>query len=81
MKVKLLRKLRKRFDWKFRYLYSDRIAIILYDKKYNIISKNLYNPQYEMNISDLEFVLAHYGDDKLLKKYMNKKEKSNYEKI
>lgn len=81
MKVKLLRKLRKRFDWKFRYLYSDRIVIILYDKKYNIINKNLYNPQYEMNTSDLEFVLHHYGDDKLLKKYMNKKRKSNYEKI
>ena len=81
MKVKLLRKLRKQFDWKFRYLYSDRIAIILYDKKYNIISKNLYNPQYKMNTSDLEFVLNHYGDDKLLKKYINKKIKSNYEKI
>jgi hypothetical protein len=81
MRVKLLRRLRKQFDWKFRYLRSEQMAIILYDKKYNIISKNYYNPQYELNISDFEFVLRSYGDDKLLERYMNKKIKSNYEKI
>ena len=78
MKTKLLKKLRKRFDWKF-ILKDDRKMLFVYDKKWNWIQKNYPVSYYE--ITDLEYLLGEFGDKKLKDKYGRKKMKLKFNKL
>lgn len=78
MKTKLLRKLRKRFDWKF-ILKDDFKILVVYDKKWNWINKNTYVPYIES--SNLEYLLEEFGDKKLMKQYGRKKTKLKFDKL
>lgn len=78
MKTKLLRKLRKRFDWKF-ILENDRKIIVLYDKRWNWINKN--NCVSYFDVTDLEYLLEEFGDKKLKEQYGRKKMKLKFNKL
>lgn len=78
MKTKLLRKLRKRFDWKF-ILENDRKIIVLYDKRWNWINKNNYVSYFD--VTDLEYLLEEFGDKKLKEQYGRKKMKLKFDKL
>lgn len=78
MKTKLLRKLRKRFNWKF-ILKDDRKMMVIYDKKWNWIKKN-YPPTY-YEITDLEFLLDEFEDKILKDQYGRKKMKLKFDKL
>ena len=78
MKTKLLRKLRKRFDWKF-ILEDNRKIIVLYDKRWNWIVKNTYVSYFI--VTDLEYLLGEFGDEKLKEQYGRKKMKLKFDKL
>ena len=78
MKTRLLKKLRKRFDWKF-ILKDDRKMMVVYNKKLNYIHKNFYVPYLE--ITDLEYLLDIFENEKLMKQYRNKKTKIKFDKL
>ena len=78
MKTKLLRKLRKRFDWKF-ILEDNRKIIVLYDKRWNWIVKNTYVSYFI--VTDLEYLLGEFGDKKLKEQYGIKKMKLKFDKL
>jgi len=80
MKTKLLKKLRKRFDWKF--ILKDNIKMmVVYDKELHCIHKNFYVPY--LGITDLEYLLDifEFEDEKLMKQYRNKKTKLKFDKL
>ena len=79
MKTKLLRKLRKRFDWKFVVKNGTKVMFV-YDKKWNWIRKNC-PPYYYYEITDLEFLLEEFDDKKLKEQYGRKKMKLKFNKL
>jgi hypothetical protein len=81
MKTKLLKKLRKKFDWKYRYKGNSTLdlAFYIYDKKTNLIFVN--NWQDRLLRTDLEFLLEKYGNLKLLSKYNKKEAKKRFNKL
>jgi hypothetical protein len=78
MKTKLLKKLRKRFNWKF--VNDDGIKkMFIYDKEFNVIKNNgglLY-----LFPNDLGFLLDQYNDTDLISKYRIKKIKIKFENL
>lgn len=78
MKTKLLRKLRKRFSWKFVVKDGAKVMFV-YDKKWNWIQKNYPTTYYE--ITDLEYLLDEFGNKKLKDKYGRKKMKLKFDKL
>jgi len=79
MKTKLLRKLRKRFDWKFS-VYQEEKILVLYDKKYGLISKN-YNFHHELGESDLEHILKMFDNTTIMSKLWDKKQRLRFDKL
>jgi hypothetical protein len=79
MKTRLLKKLRKRFDWKF-ILEDEKKTLIIYDKKWNWINKN--TPiAYDWTPTDLQYLLEQYDDKYLKDKYGRKKMKIKFDKL
>lgn len=79
MKTKLLRKLRKRFDWKF-VIHNDKKTLFLYDKKWNWIRRNT-GVFAELMPTDLEYLLEEYENKKIKDKYGRKKMKIKFNKL
>ena len=79
MKTKLLRKLRKRFDWKFVSKNNNKVMVI-YDKKWNWIQNN-YAGISLFEKTDLEYLLEEFGDKKLKEQYGRKKMKLKFDKL
>ena len=79
MKTKLLRKLRKRFDWKFVVLFEQQ-TLVLYDKKYGLIFKN-YSLHQEFGESDLEYIIKMLDDTTITSKLWDKKQKLKFDKL
>ena len=81
MKTKLLKKLRKKFDWKYRRkgnLNLD-LTFYLYDKKTSSIFINSWSDR--MVVSDFEFLLKKYDNLTLLVKYYKKAAKRTYNRL
>ena len=85
MKTKLLRKLRKRFDWKHRHpnftIPKDNwnLVFYLYDKKTSYIFTN--NSSDRMLVTDFEFLLKKYDNLTLLVKYYRKEAKRAFNRL
>jgi len=81
MKTKLLRKLRKRFDWKHRRKGNLNLDLVfyLYDKKTNSIFTNNWSDR--MLVTDFEFLLKKYDNLNLLVKYYKKEAKKTFNKL
>lgn len=82
MKTKLLRKLRKRFDWKFVVNFTVKNGtkvMVVYDKKWNWIQKNYPISIFEK--TDLEYLLEEFGNKKLKEQYGRKKMKLKFDKL
>ena len=79
MKTKLLKKLRKRFDWKFAYRNGIK-TLYIYDKHWTYLYKK-DDMEYSSYMSDFKFLLLEYGDDSLIKKYLQKKNRIKFKKL
>lgn len=79
MKTKLLRKLRKRFSWKFVAKDGPYKVMFVYDKKWNWIQKN--HPLSIFDKTDLEYLLEEFGNKKLKDKYGRKRMKLKFDKL
>ena len=79
MKTKLLKKLRKRFDWNFHY-YNGKKTLYIYDKHWLYLYKK-DSMEYSLHMNDFKYLLLQYGDDSLIKKYNQKKEKIKFIKL
>lgn len=79
MKTRLLKRLRKRFDWKF-VIYQERKTLVLYDKKYGLVFKN-YNFHHELGKSDLECILNMFDNTAIMSKWWDKKQKLKFDKL
>lgn len=77
MKTKLLKRLRKRFDWKYSIL-NERKVLCIYDKQLHYLGKN---SGYEWYLNDLEYLLQEYGDKKLIEKQRRKKIKLHFKRL
>jgi Ca2+-binding EF-hand superfamily protein len=77
MKTKLLRKLRKRFNWKYSILDKNKVLYI-YDKQFGRVGKNLHSGWY---LNDLEYLLREYDDKKLIEIYRRKKVKLHFNRL
>jgi hypothetical protein len=79
MKTKLLKKLRKRFNWKFVNDEGIR-TLYIYDKHWlYLYTKD--SMEYSLHINDFKYLLLQYGDDSLIKKYNQKKERIKFIKL
>jgi len=79
MKTKLLRRLRKRFDWKYSIL-NERKVLYIYNKQLHYLGKN---SGFDCGIflSDLEYLLQEYGDKKLIEKQRIKRIKLHFKRL
>lgn len=80
MKTRLLKRLRKRFDWKFSD-YNGKKTLYIYDKHWLYVFKKPCYSDYVFNKSDFEYLLEEYGDKELIKKYNQKIEKLKFDKL
>lgn len=78
MKTKLLKRLRKRFDWKF-IVKGGKKVMCIYDKKYNWIEENYPFSFYEKE--DLEYLLEKFDDEYLKNQYGKKRMKFKFNKL
>ena len=78
MKIKLLKKIRKRFDWKF-IDYEGIKTMFIYDKKFNGIRNN--SGLGYIFSTDLEYLLDQYDDGYLKNQYRIKKMKLKFDKL
>jgi hypothetical protein len=80
MKTKLLRKLRKKFDWKYRFTGPDKdLLFYLYDKKTCSIFTNNWSDRIIRR--DFEFLLEKYGNLTLLARYYRKEAKRTFNRL
>ena len=79
MKTKLLKRLRKRFDWKYS-IFNGRKVLYVYDKQWICLYKNS-GYEYGMFLSDLEYLLQEYGDVKLIEKQRIKRIKLHFKRL
>lgn len=81
MKVKLLKKIRKKFLIKHAkdVEKSDHKMLYIYNKKTHTIVSNRWWGYDQL--PDLAFILTHLGDRKLLTKYWNKKALIRFNKL
>lgn len=80
MKTRLLKRLRKRFDWKFAY-YNGKKTLYIYDKHWLFLFKKHHYQDYIFDKSDFGYLLEEYGDKKLIKKHNQKIERLKFNKL